>query len=122
MTSLILSLLVFFGNSTTFSETDRFNPNPNLACLHRPLKKGESALAHRTLPCGTRVMIYNLRTQQSTYSIVKDRGPYGKYPSGRYKSELDMTPRVAKEIGHNGMEKVLFIAEDKPKKQRAPNS
>ncbi len=122
MTSLVLSFLIFFGNSTVFSENDRFNPNPNLACLHRPLKKGESALAHRTLPCGTKVMIYNPRTNLSTYSVVKDRGPYGRRPNGKYTSELDMTPTVAKAIGHNGMESILFIAEDKPKKQRAPNS
>ena len=121
---ILLSILLFFGTATVFSENDEHNPNPNLACLHRPLKQNESAAAHRTLPCGTILTVFNPRTGLHTDSIVKDRGPYGRYKTGEYKSDLDITPAVAKKIKHNGMEPVIFLIKERHYKvrKRAPNS
>ena len=56
------------------------------------LDKGDIGVAHRTLPCGTRVTFrYNGRTVVTT---VKDRGPY---VSGRI---FDMTKGLCEALGH----------------------
>jgi hypothetical protein len=133
MLSLLYSLILI-GFSTTFSEVDRFNPDPNLACLSRHLRKGEAVAAHRTLPCGTKLFLHNPRTGLATSTIVLDRGPYGKWKSGKdkgkYKAELDITPSVAKALKHNGFEPIIIIPMgEEPnwqktwqKRKRAPNS
>lgn len=41
-----------------------------------PLNQGSVALAHRTLPFGTRIMVRDLRTKRARMMVVRDRGPY----------------------------------------------
>ena len=56
------------------------------------LDRGDIGVAHRTLPCGTKVTFrYNGRTVTTT---VKDRGPY---VSGR---QFDMTRGLCEALGH----------------------
>jgi hypothetical protein len=122
---LVAFFYIFLGVTTVFSNNDKFNPNPNLACLHRDLKTGEKALAHRTLPCGSLLKLYNLRTGKTTFARVKDRGPFGKYKKneeglnkdinpivGEYKSVLDITPAVQRELDHNGEDILLITVEE----------
>ncbi len=86
--------------------------------LGRPVGKNDEGIAHRTLPIGSRVMVRNLRTQQTTITTVIDRGPYGaihdgkwlvkKRPHhpGKWRGCADLTPATASTIGHNGRERV----------------
>jgi hypothetical protein len=135
---MLTTILFFFlGVTTVFSNHDKYNPNPHLACLHRDLRDNEKALAHRTLPCGTRLKLYNIRTGKSSIAIVKDRGPFGKYKKGEealnkniqpiigeYKSILDITPAVQRELKHNGSDILLITVEEFgwPKEYKRNNS
>ena len=76
----------FFGNRTACGRT-----------LH-PRTLG---VAHRTLPCGTRVsLLYNRRT--ITVPVI-DRGPYGA-------SNWDLTQRTARRLHFSGRGTVGFIS------------
>lgn len=46
-------------------------------CLGRVPLPTDNIIAHRTLPCGTRVRLTNLRNGRTTVSRVGERGPYG---------------------------------------------
>lgn len=73
--------------------------------------------AHPILPCGTWLRVTNVRTKQSEFAKVTDRGPY---EGGR---EIDVTERVAKRIGitHFGVEQVkLEIVRDANGKPHPP--
>ena len=105
------SVLLFFktlvtmqvGKATTFwAHGDAQNPDPHLACLHRDLKDSDLVVAHKTLPCGSSVVVYNLRTNLATRAIVGDRGP-------RH-AMVDLSRAVAKAIGSNGKETVVLIS------------
>lgn len=82
-------------------------------------------IAHRTWPMGASVRVTNLRTGLTYVGIVLDRGPYGKLtPSGewfngapmfrkknrsrvgKYRGCADLTPALAKAIGHDGLDRV----------------
>lgn len=49
-------------------------PSP---CLNRMPVATDNIIAHRSLPCGTKVRITNVRTGKSTVTYVGERGPYG---------------------------------------------
>jgi rare lipoprotein A len=53
--------------------------------------------AHKTLPCGTRVTVTNLRNKRSVTVTIRDRGPYVR---GRV---IDLTPTAARAIGFRGL-------------------
>jgi rare lipoprotein A len=65
----------------------------------RPMANGKTydpnakVAASKSLPLGTEAKVTNLQTGQSTTVTVEDRGPF---VDGRV---LDVTPRVAKDIG-----------------------
>lgn len=95
----------------------------NLRCVQRPPHNNDLGIAHRTLPCGTRVVIINQRTQKWAVARVMDRGPYGALYNGQWvlkrsnkdpgswRGGADLLPAVAKKLGHNGFEKVtIFVA------------
>lgn len=56
--------------------------------------------AHRTLPFGTRLLVTNLETQESTIVTVTDRGPVTR------SRILDLAEAPAKRIGCTGICKV----------------
>jgi len=102
--------------ATTFGgEGDASNPDSRLACWKYIGKKFNDRLddkkdflvAHRTLPCGTSLIICNPRTKKCATARVGDRGPFGK-TKGKYRAGIDLSTAVAKSIHFNGMEKVLI--------------
>lgn len=110
MVALILTiklcLTVWAGTGTVFSANDKYNPNPSLACKSgQILNDRDLVVAHRTLPCGSKVVVCNVRTERCTSATVLDRGPYGK-TKGDYTSVIDLSPGVASKIKHNGFEPV----------------
>lgn len=112
---LLLSLLGsgHLGLGTVFgsSQWDRSNPHSRLACLHREINdKKDLVIAHNTLPCGTRVWIYNPRTGRSVIARVADRGPRHAY--------ADLSKAVASRLRHNGREPVFVMAIPPPQAQR----
>lgn len=102
---LTLSLLAsgHTGTGTIFgsSKWDRTNPNSHLACYRRDISDRDMVVAHNTLPCGTRVWLFNPRTGRSTVAVVGDRGP-------RY-AMVDLSKAVASRLSHNGREPVLLV-------------
>lgn len=81
--------------------------------------------AHRTLPCGTMLVVENVRTNMYSWCMVMDRGPYGAIlvdddnqktwtlkisasDPGRWRGILDMSPAVSNELNHNGLERIRY--------------
>lgn len=94
-------------------------------CLWRPVRPTDHIIAHRILPCGTTVFIYNPHTKLSTIATVGDHGPYGacldtnwkkgtqckhwtvkkkEADPGEWRGGFDFTPSVAKAVGQTGIE------------------
>lgn len=78
-----------------------------------------SGVAHRTLPCGTRLLLRNASTGRWTAARVVDRGPYGAVLSngrwvvklregdpGEWRGVLDLLPGVADRLGAHGLHRV----------------
>lgn len=55
--------------------------------------RGPGIAAHRTLPFGTRLQLFNPRTKRSARVIIHDRGPYVR---GR---SLDVSRHTAAQLG-----------------------
>lgn len=90
------------GLATNFSyENDKFNPNPYAACLRRDLRASDVVIAHRKLPCKSKVFIYSPRTGRWVVARVGDRGPRA--------ADLDLAPATTKALRANGWEHILFI-------------
>jgi len=103
------------GMGYTFSASgDPWNPNPNAACLRRDMDdKRDVIVAHRTLPCRTRVFLYSVKTGRGLWATVGDRGPYGKTKRGEYRGIVDMSPVVNKRLRAKGKTLVVLIPEAK---------
>ena len=97
---------------------DRLAGGP-LACSGRMLGPRELVCAHRTLPCGTALLVQNVRTQRVVPCLVLDRGPYGallpngqfvikkkKRQQGTWRAVVDLAPQVAALLGITGVEPV----------------
>jgi rare lipoprotein A (peptidoglycan hydrolase) len=92
------------GVGTIFgsSNWDAHNPHSNLACTHREIDDSKDmVVAHNTLPCHSKVWVFNPRTGRSVMARVADRGPRHAL--------IDMSKGVARRLKHNGMEKVLVV-------------
>lgn len=101
---LIFLLRAKVGIATNFSPTgDPWNPVAYAACLHRDLRDTDLVVAHPTLPCRSRVLIFNPRTQRSVWARVGDRGP-------RH-AMVDLAPATTRALRANGMETVVMIPE-----------
>jgi hypothetical protein len=106
--------------STVFGYEDDPQKGGKAYCIHRNLRPDDVGVAHRTLPCGTQLAIYNPRTGKMTTAVVVDRGPYGavhkgewvlkrtRRDPGRWRGCLDLTEGAARLLGHNGYEKVVY--------------
>jgi rare lipoprotein A (peptidoglycan hydrolase) len=105
----LLALLAVLGGGqlelgTVFgsSKWDPGNPNSRLACYHREIDDARDlVVAHNTLPCKTKVLIFNPRTGRTSIAHVGDRGP-------RH-AGIDLSRRVARQLRHNGFETVLVV-------------
>lgn len=93
----------------------------NAVCVKRRLTSSDIGVAHRTLPCGSKVVVQNVRTGKVAIATVMDHGPYGaidddgtwvlkrnKKEPGKWRGCLDMTRKLQELIGHNGFEKVIY--------------
>jgi hypothetical protein len=80
-----------------------------LACDGKPIPQDEPVCAHRWLPCGTQVAVFNLERPGVTTCRVGDRGPYGADGQNRWKGVIDMTPFVAKGANLDGKDFVRLL-------------
>lgn len=120
------------GNGSRYGyEGDLFDNVGTFACRRtltvRYGQKGwqkmrNHGVAHRTLPCGTRLGICNPRTGRCTSAYVVDRGPWGALDKNgewhvrtgplrageHYRGVLDLLPGVYSAIDLQGIEKVYF--------------
>lgn len=48
------------------------------SCTGKPLSRKTPAVAHKTLPIGSKVKITSHRTKKTIVAVVEDRGPYTK--------------------------------------------
>ena len=102
MIALLLLSVLQSGTGTVFSRVDAANPDPRLACdPTRVLDDRSFVVAHNTLPCHSRVWLYNPRTGRSTVATVMDRGPLH--------AKVDMSPATARALRHNGKERVVIV-------------
>lgn len=119
----LVALVAFLGSGqielgTIFgsSQWDAHNPHSRLACYHREIDdKRDVMVAHRQLPCRTKVLVYNPRTGRAAVARVGDRGPR--------RAGIDLSVALARRLKHNGYEPVLvmplsFAAEPEPPRKR----
>lgn len=107
---------------------DRLAGGP-LACTGQPLRQDELVCAHRTLPCGTQLLVQSRRSGRMATCRVLDRGPYGALLSsgrfviklrpeerGTWRGIVDMSPAVAHMLGVHSSEPVrmLFLRPGSP--------
>lgn len=78
---------------------------------NKKFDKNALAVAHKTLPIGTKLQVTNPYNQKSVTVVVNDRGPFIK---GR---DIDLTPKVSKELDccENGKGLGRLLIEVKPK-------
>ncbi|MBL9006047.1 MAG: hypothetical protein JNJ46_17465 [Myxococcales bacterium] len=131
LTALQLVWAAFLASPSVGSQTglaavygqpgDRLAGGP-LACTHQPLRQDELVCAHRTLPCGTQLLVQSRRSGRIATCRVLDRGPYGaRLASGRFVIKLrpeergtwrgivDLSPAVAHMLGVTGNEPVRML-------------
>lgn len=100
--AMVLLTHFHFGIATTFKPVDDpWNPDPHLACYGRDLRNSDVVVAHPTLPCRSRVFLYNARTHRSVVARVGDRGP-------RH-AMVDLAPATARALRANGYEQVVMV-------------
>jgi hypothetical protein len=107
------------GVATRFGDPGDPLDGNHLSCTHQKMQPGQLACAHRTLPCGTVLMIENPRNRKMALCQVLDRGPFGALDEdgewlikrhadepGDWRGILDLSPAVADALEFNGREKV----------------
>lgn len=93
--------------ATTFdvASIDPGNPRDELACAPgHHLDRVTPVVAHRTLPCGARLLLYAPRTGRTVIATVADRGPFGKNRDG-----IDLNHAAARALRSNGWESVVVV-------------
>lgn len=110
------------GLSTRFGDPGDRWAGKQLSCTHQPMQPNQLACAHRTLACGTPVLLHNPRTKRLAVCEVLDRGPFGailptgkwglkrkKSEPGKWRGIIDLSPTVAKALAHNGRERIVIL-------------
>jgi hypothetical protein len=110
------------GLATRFGDPGDRLTGKHLSCTHQHIQPGQLACAHRTLPCGTTLILENPRTGRFAVCEVLDRGPFGaimptgqwgvkirKHEPGAWRGILDLSPAVADALGHNGRERIRIF-------------
>jgi hypothetical protein len=110
------------GVATRFGDPGDRLTGEHLSCTHQHLQPGQLVCAHRTLPCGTTLILENPRNGRFALCEVLDRGPFGAIlPSGQWgmkirasqpgdwRGVLDLAPAVADALGHNGRERIRIF-------------
>ena len=107
------------GLATRFGDPGDLLAGDHLYCTGKKVEPKQLACAHRTLPCGTVVMIENPRNGRFAVCEVLDRGPFGALldsgewafkirgtDPGEWRGIIDLSPAVADALEHNGRERV----------------
>jgi hypothetical protein len=110
------------GLATRYGDPGDRLTGKHLSCTHQPMQPGQLACAHRTLPCGSVLLLHNPRTKRFAVCEVLDRGPFGAilpsgdwgvkiHPSqpGKWRGILDLAPAVAEQLAFNGREKIQVV-------------
>ena len=63
-------------SSATMMKASWYGDPQATACGPRFNPSDVTAVAHRTMPCGTRLIVTNPKTGATLHMVVKDRGPY----------------------------------------------
>lgn len=124
MIALLLSLLLdFVGPPQTCVASvfgyagDRWDGGVS-RCLGRRVRPDDWGIAMRGVPCGTPVIIWLPRTGRAVVAPIIDAGPFGAIHEGRwvlkrrksdpgtYRGCADLTPPVARALGHSWLERV----------------
>ena len=107
-------------NASIFGWEDDELKGGEAVCLHRELGPDDVGIAHRDLPCGTRVRLTNPRNGRVIVAKVVDHGPYGAIWKGKWRIKrkesdagewrgcVDLTKKTARLLGHNGFEPVTL--------------
>ncbi|MCS6913066.1 MAG: septal ring lytic transglycosylase RlpA family protein [Myxococcales bacterium] len=119
------------GYATRFGGREDMLAGGVMACTGRPMAPGERVCAHRTLPCGTVLLLQSLRTRKVAVCVVADRGPFGATlpngelvlklrasEEGRWRGLVDLSPAVAAALELSGREQVSVIWERRPPRRR----
>jgi hypothetical protein len=120
------------GVATRFGDPGDPLDGAHLSCTHKKMAPGQLVCAHRTLPCGTPLVVQNIRTGRFGVCQVLDRGPFGAtLPSGKWvfkirpnepgdwRGVLDMSPAVADALAFNGREPVRIFYRKHARHRRA---
>jgi hypothetical protein len=109
------------GIATRFGDPGDRWTGKHLYCTHKHLAPGQLVCAHRTLPCGTVVLLENIRNSRFALCEVLDRGPFAAHAEGKFvlkthrrapgewRSLIDLAPTVANALALNGREQVRFV-------------
>jgi len=110
------------GVATRFGDPGDPLAGDHLYCTGQKIGPTTLGCAHRTLPCGTVIMLENPRTGRFAVCEVLDRGPFGakldsgewafkikKSDPGKWRGIIDLTPAVAEALDHNGRERVRLF-------------
>jgi rare lipoprotein A (peptidoglycan hydrolase) len=116
------SLVGDHGLATRFGDPGDHWAGAELSCTRQKLSPGQLVCAHRTLPCGSLVMIHNPRSGRFAVCEVLDRGPFGavlpdgawglkirKSEPGDWRGIIDLSPAVADALDFNGREPVHLV-------------
>lgn len=102
------------GNGATFGDTLKDSSGPGF-CIKRAinpdLKSGDIGIAHRSLPCNSKVLLINPKNGKHVYATVVDRGPYGaatKYDDRatwyvKFKNHTKPTKKVCRVLRSRGL-------------------
>lgn len=85
--------------------------DPRTACPPGHLTKGRPEAAHKTLPCGTRIMVRNVANGRTSEAWIVDRGPCTTVKCKSHHPKvaariLDMSPTLAKAVGAGDISRV----------------
>jgi hypothetical protein len=107
------------GVATRYGDPGDKLTGKHLSCTHQHIQPTDLVCAHRTLPCGTTLILENPRTGRFALCEVLDRGPFGaimptgqwgvkihKNEPGDWRGILDLSPAVAEALAHNGRERI----------------
>lgn len=107
------------GLATRFGDPGDLLAGKELSCTQQKMLPGQLVCAHRTLPCGTPLILENPRNGRFALCEVLDRGPFGaimptgewgtkihKGEPGDWRGIVDLAPAVSDALGHNGRERI----------------
>ena len=122
------------GYATEFGSKEDMLAGGTMACTGHHMQPGDLVCAHRTLPCGTVLLIQSLRTKKVASCVIADRGPYGatlpngeivlkirKNEEGVWRGLVDLSPRVADLLDLSGREQVS-VTYERPSRRRPPTT